>query len=106
MSLEAETPIALNASEDESLNAAGETLIDLNAAAAHYHKLTGTKSNVPAMARACQFGFNGVKLEAYPSRRDSRAMWTTREAVERLVKAAGVVPRERSAQSGPISVGS
>ena len=106
MSLEAETPIALNASEDESLNAAGETLIYLNEAGAHYHKLTGTKADVTAMARACKFGFNGVRLETYPCRRDSRAMWTTREAVERLVKAAGVVPRERSAQSGPISVGS
>ncbi len=106
MSLEAETPIALNASEDESLNAAGETLIYLNEAGAHYHKLTGTKADVTAMARACQFGFNGVKLETYPCRRDPRAMWTTREAVERLVKAAGVVPRERSSQSGPMSVGS
>ncbi len=76
------------ADESLDLNAAGETLIDLNAAGAHYHKLTGTKSNVPMMARACQFGFNGVKLETYPFRRDSRALWTSREAVERLVQAA------------------
>ncbi len=91
------------ADESLDLNAAGEILIDLNAAAAHYHKLAGTKANVPMMARACQFGFNGVKLETYPCRRDPRALWTTREAVERLVQATGVVAPVRSAFPQSIS---